>query len=281
MPASEPLKSLLASRDAVICECVGRRQKLASDTYKSTVETSFIYLYYFFNCDINLLHQLLEEGARTSSTLASFLASREEVLVTLTRSQTPKMSTSIPQHPLDPLTANEILKVSALLKAHSPEQSLHFKIITIIEPPKAQLRPFLIAERYGAIKENLPRKASSLYYYRGTADLFLAEVNLDSNSVESVKKLDPQFHGQNDMDESNDLRIACLQHPKVLEEIKKLKLPEHLEVVCDPWPYGRDSEKHLPRYVQVSSLSTRCMNNCLLGEVLSVCTRPTPGFKPL
>jgi hypothetical protein len=27
--------------------------------------------------------------------------------------------------------------------------------------------------------------------------------------------------------------------------------------VCDPWPYGRDSEKHLPRYVQVSSHSLR------------------------
>ena len=197
-----------------------------------------------------------------------------EVSVTL------KMSTSIPKHPLDPLTADEILKVSALLKAHSPKQSLHFKIITIIEPPKTQLRPFLKAERNGAIKENLTRKASSLYYHRGTADLFLAEVNLDSNSVESVKKLDPQFHGQNDIDESNGLRIACLRHPKVLEEIKKFKLPEHLEVVCDPWPYGRDSEKHLPRYVQVSSRYLIC-EVLLISEVLSVCTRPTPGFESL
>jgi primary-amine oxidase len=219
------------------------------------------------------LNQLLKESARTSSTLALSLASHE-VSVTL------KMSTSIPKHPLDPLTADEILKVSALLKAHSPKQSLHFKIITIIEPPKTQLRPFLKAERNGAIKENLPRKASSLYYHRGTADLFLAEVNLDSNSVESVKKLDPQFHGQNDIDESNGLRIACLRHPKVLEEINKFKLPEHLEVVCDPWPYGRDSEKHLPRYVQVSSRYLIC-EVLLISEVLSVCTRPTPGFKPL
>jgi primary-amine oxidase len=62
-----------------------------------------------------------------------------------------------------------------------------------------------------------------LYYIRGTANLFLAEVNVDSNSIESVKKLDPQFHGQNDIDEMMEMRDACLQDPTVLEEIKKVQ----------------------------------------------------------
>jgi primary-amine oxidase len=163
------------------------------------------------------------------------------------------MSISTAKHPLDPLTADEILQVSSLLKAKTPNKSLHFKIVTILEPPKAQLRPFLIAERNGGPQSRPPRKASSLYYHLGTADLFLAEVNLDTNSVEAVKKLAPELHGQNDIDESMALRDVCLGHPKVLAEVKKFRLPEHLEVVCDPWPYGRDSEKNLPRYVQVSS----------------------------
>ena len=120
------------------------------------------------------------------------------------------------------------------------------------EPPKAQLRPFLIAERNGGTQSRPARKASSLYYHLGTADLFLAEVNLDTNSVENIKKIAPELHGQNDIDESIALRDACVTHPRVLAELKKFKLPEHLEVACDPWPYGRDSEKHLPRYVQVS-----------------------------
>lgn len=162
------------------------------------------------------------------------------------------MAVSTSKHPLDPLTADEILQVSSLLKARTPEKTLHFKIIAIIEPPKAQLREFLIAERNGRVQPKPPRKASSLYYHLGTADLFLAEVNLESNSVQSIKKLAPELHGQADIDEAMALRDACLKHPKVLETIMKFQLPEHLEVNCDPWPYGRDSEKKLPRYVQVS-----------------------------
>ncbi len=169
------------------------------------------------------------------------------------------MSTSpFQNHPLDPITAEEILHISSLLKAHSPNKSLHFKIITISEPPKAQLRPYLIAERNGGTKKKLPRIASALYYHRGTADLFLAEVNVDSNSVQDVKKLDSQFHGQGDIDETIVLRDTCLKHPKVLEEIRKFQLPENLEVVCDTWTYGRDSEKHFPRYIQVSIRAGCC-----------------------
>lgn len=172
--------------------------------------------------------------------------------VNLIEIQAFRMPVSTLKHPLDPLTADEILQVSSLLRSRTPDKSLHFKIITILEPPKTQLRPFLIAERNGGTQSRPSRKASSLYYHLGTADLFLAEVNLDTNSLERIKKLAPGLHGQNDIDESMALRDACLSHPKVLAEVKKFKLPEHLEVVCDPWPYGRDSEKNLPRYVQVS-----------------------------
>ncbi len=71
----------------------------------------------------------------------------------------------VPKHPLDPLNADEIIHVSSLLKAQSPDKSLHFKIITIIEPPKTKLRPFLKAERRGATNSGLPRIASSLTPY--------------------------------------------------------------------------------------------------------------------
>ncbi|KAE8451561.1 hypothetical protein EG329_003634 [Mollisiaceae sp. DMI_Dod_QoI] len=160
------------------------------------------------------------------------------------------MSSQGTKHPLDPLSAEEVVQVSSLLKSKSPDKSLHFKIITIIEPPKEKLRPFLKAERNGTAGPPLPRRASALYYHRGTANLFLAEVNIESNSVEKLEKLDSRLHGQNDIDEITELRDACLKDPKVQEQIKKFKLPEHLEVVCDTWPYGRDSEQNLPRYIQ-------------------------------
>lgn len=160
--------------------------------------------------------------------------------------------TGAAKHPLDPLNAAEITQVSTLLKAKYPDQRLHFKIITIFEPPKAKLRPFLKAERNGGTSSPLPRIASALFYHRGTPNLFLAEVNVRSGEIEKIEKLDPGLHGQNDMDEVIELRDACLKDPKVLDEIKKFKLPPHMDVVCDTWPYGRDSEDNLPRYIQVS-----------------------------
>jgi primary-amine oxidase len=159
------------------------------------------------------------------------------------------------RHPLDPLTSAEILQTSSLLKDQHVNQSLHFKRIAIVEPPKARLRSFLIAERNGDYLPKLTRRASVLYYHRGTADLFSALVNLDSNSVENIEKLDSHFHGQADVDEIIEMRDMCLQNPKVLEEVKRFNLPDELELVGDTWPYGRDSDDCHPRYVQVTFLA--------------------------
>lgn len=73
-----------------------------------------------------------------------------------------------------------------------------------------------------------------------------------SGEIGKIEKLDPGLHGQNDMDEIIELRDACLKDPKVLDEIRKFRLPEYMSVVCDTWPYGRDSDDNLPRYIQVS-----------------------------
>lgn len=155
------------------------------------------------------------------------------------------------KHPLDPLAPSEVSQISSLLKKLSPDHSLHFKIINIDEPPKAQLRAYLKAERSGSPLPPLPRRASALYYHRGTSHLFKATVNVDKSTVELVEQLDSHFHGQADGNEILEMRDACLSNPKVLERIEAYKLPPHLKVVCDTWPYGRDSEDQHPRYVQV------------------------------
>lgn len=122
-------------------------------------------------------------------------------------------------HPLDPLTATEILLVSNLLKSSYPSKRLHFKIITILEPPKALLRPYLIAERSSSpstAPTPLPRIASALFYHLGTSDLFLAEVNVRTSKIEKCEKLAKGLHGQNDMDEVIELRDACLSDERVV-----------------------------------------------------------------
>ena len=155
-------------------------------------------------------------------------------------------------HPLDPLKAGEISAASSLIKSYEAGKNIHFKNIELIEPPKKELRQFLRNERQKASNATPPcRRVSVLYYHRGTADLFRAVANLSAKEIEDVQPLDSRFHGQADMDEVVEVRDRCLSHPKVLERIKRYGLPDHLTVVCDTWPYGRDSGDRIRRLSQV------------------------------
>ena len=155
-------------------------------------------------------------------------------------------------HPLDPLSPAEIAVAATLINSSQPDGSVHFKNITLVEPPKTELRKFLAAERGGAPPKAAPtRRASALFYQRGTADLFLATVDLDSSTLEQVDKLDEKYHGQADMNEVIEVRDRCLSHPAVRARIAKYELPANFAVVCDTWPYGRDSADQSRRLAQV------------------------------
>jgi primary-amine oxidase len=154
-------------------------------------------------------------------------------------------------HCLDPLTADEIVRTATLLKKHSSKNNLHFKNINLVEPPKKELRKFLAAERRGTIGIAAPtRRTSALYYHHGTTDLFSATVNLDVSKVEQVEKLEARYYGHSDLDEVLVVKEKCLTNPKVVERIKQYGLPDNLTVVCDAWPYGRDSDELDRRLVQ-------------------------------
>ncbi len=72
-------------------------------------------------------------------------------------------------HPLSPLTASEITKSAQLIKGLYPSTaSFQFKTITLEEPEKAQLVPYLDAEHSGKRLPILERKALVCYYIRNT-----------------------------------------------------------------------------------------------------------------
>ena len=75
-------------------------------------------------------------------------------------------------HPLAPLNADEIINASNLLRAQWPEGiDLHFKAVTLQEPPKVALQPFLDAENNGSTAPHPERKAFISYYLRRTVSL--------------------------------------------------------------------------------------------------------------
>lgn len=73
------------------------------------------------------------------------------------------------EHPIGPLTAQEIAQSAALLKAFWPANTdLQFKTITLLEPVKTLLLPYLQAERAGQTPTPIERRSFLIYYIRNT-----------------------------------------------------------------------------------------------------------------
>jgi primary-amine oxidase len=76
---------------------------------------------------------------------------------------------AIPQHPLGPLTASEIKESTRLIKSIWPSNTnIQFKVITLKEPNKADLTPFLAAEHSGQQPPAIERRSFVVYYIRNT-----------------------------------------------------------------------------------------------------------------
>lgn len=169
-----------------------------------------------------------------------------------------KPKTSL-QHPISPLTAGEITESSTLIRQLWPENTkLQFKAVTLQEPNKVELMPFLAAEHEGKPTTSIDRRSFVLYYIRNTvssskisskdrhANSFLSQdklheaiVNLTLGKVESNVRLGPNIHSNGDEDDIVAVEKLVLEDERVKAEIAKLQLPEGTVVVCDPWSYGR------------------------------------------
>ncbi|KAK8170183.1 copper amine oxidase [Phyllosticta citrichinensis] len=145
-------------------------------------------------------------------------------------------------HPLAPLTAEEIKAAAAIIRSVWPTGTdLQFKNITLEEPAKAEVVPYLDAEHAGSpLPSGIRRKAFINYYIRNTNKFHEATVDLTSRSVESNVRLGPNLHANADGDEIVAIEKIAIEDPKVKAEVAKLQLPKGAVVVCDPWIYGSD-----------------------------------------
>ncbi|KAG9887982.1 hypothetical protein KCV02_g18460, partial [Aureobasidium melanogenum] len=160
-----------------------------------------------------------------------------------------QQSTSLPvrtskitvAHPLAPLSAQEIQAASSLIRTQWPEKTdLQFKVLTLEEPAKADMVPYLEAEFTGQSLPSIDRRVMVAYYIRKTNKLHEAMVNLTTSTVESNVRLGPNVHAAGDGEEILDIEKLALEDEGVQAEIAKLQLPEGTAVVCDPWIYGSD-----------------------------------------
>ncbi|RMZ80530.1 hypothetical protein DV737_g2883, partial [Chaetothyriales sp. CBS 132003] len=146
----------------------------------------------------------------------------------------------------------EITKAGDLVRSVWPANTdLRFKTITLFEPEKKSLLPYLDAEHSGGQLPLIPRKAFSAYYIRNTDRFHEAIVNLSQGKIESNVRLGANVHGNGDYEEIVELEKQALEHEAIKAEIAKLKLPEGTVVCADPWIYGSDGVNDDDRYYQV------------------------------
>ena len=159
-----------------------------------------------------------------------------------------KMEASLPlrtttgslAHPLAPLDAQEIKQAASFVRAQWPaDTDLHFKSITLQEPAKTEVIPYLEAQIAGQGLPKIERRVTVTYYIRKTNKFHEAVVNLSTETLELNVRLGANLHAPGDGDEIFAIERTAMEDEGVQAAIAKLQLPEGSQVVIDPWIYGK------------------------------------------
>ena len=91
-------------------------------------------------------------------------------------------------HPLAPVNAAEIKQAVSYVRAQWPaDTDLHFKCITLQEPAKKEVVPYLEAEASGTSLPQIDRRVLVTYYLRRTVRERLAVINIHSSETVTDK----------------------------------------------------------------------------------------------
>ncbi|KAI5480277.1 primary-amine oxidase [Pseudohyphozyma bogoriensis] len=154
-------------------------------------------------------------------------------------------------HPLSSLTKEEQQLAVSIVKAYNKGKQLSFRRVYLCEPEKALVVPYLKAQNAGtSLPAPPPRRVQALFYFSGELPFIEAIVDLASKRVVGQRILDG-MHGAGDDEEMFRVAEGAMKSPMVQAELKRLQLPEGVEVVAEPWPYGTDDEPQNLRLFEV------------------------------
>ena len=133
-------------------------------------------------------------------------------------------------------------------------QKLNFRVITLREPLKDELVPYLDAEHQrGHALPHLSRCARVEIIVRGSKgsnDLIELIVDLGKTAVVKQQHLEGK-HSYIDSAYMKEVEEACLVNPEVQAEIKTLDLPEGATVIVEPWAYATDGSNDMSRRISM------------------------------
>ncbi|CUS11345.1 unnamed protein product [Tuber aestivum] len=166
--------------------------------------------------------------------------------------------TTPPPHPLDQLSVDEINRTrDAILRAH-PSSSIVFRTITLEEPAKVLLLPFLQAEHKREVTgrpRRPPRLARVLFDAIGedrSLELCDSVVDVTLGEEVSFDLIEKKYHSPLNADEIANFPEVAMASPLFKEALAELNLPANVFIVIDPWMYGgwENPKETSPRYMQ-------------------------------
>ena len=135
-------------------------------------------------------------------------------------------------HPLDPLSAAEFTRVSAVLaREHEVGPGWRFASIELVEPGRAAIARF---ETEGVLPE---RRARAVLLHQAENSTWVAVVSLDTDRVlewETVPGVQANFT----VDEWEEADAALRKHPEVIAALAKRGIEDLDHVFIDTWTYG-------------------------------------------
>ncbi|KAF4541619.1 Copper amine oxidase [Lasiodiplodia theobromae] len=153
------------------------------------------------------------------------------------------MSASPFPHPFDPLSPEEIRLAGQIVRNDLAGVDINFRVITLLEPTKDEMIPFLEHEHSGIGSVSTPSRVAKVQAYVGQAGekkkFTEFMVNLNTRCIQSEQEL-PGKHSYIDADYMRQVEKACLADSRVQDEIRSLNLPEGATVVVEPWAYATD-----------------------------------------
>jgi primary-amine oxidase len=153
-------------------------------------------------------------------------------------------------HPFDALSPDEISRTAAIVRPHFGSQEPNFRVITLQEPPKKEMIPFLESEHEGRTADHAPMRCARVEVVIKLSEeqngLFELSVDLDNNKI-IAKQHHRGKHSYIDTTFMQQVEESCLANSEVQEQIRVLGLPEGSSVVVEPWAYATDGENDMSK----------------------------------
>lgn len=134
-------------------------------------------------------------------------------------------------------------KAASLVRDGLPGLVPNFRVITLREPLKQEMLPFLEREHRGEVHLARPARVARVQVtvrsFASPSELVELLVDLDAGAITKKEHLVGK-HSYVDAAYMQAVEDACRADSRVQEQLRELMLPAGAQVVIEPWAYATD-----------------------------------------